>query len=92
MEIPPEVAKYYPPMPTISDKKRFTHGNPPPGPAHAVGTSYTALCVLGEDATRPFGPAHVRAACFLNFVFIFSFLFRFRFFSTLNNLGLQKSF
>ena len=59
----PENCKIFPPMPTISQKK-FTQGNPPLKPAHRVGTSYIAVCALGEDAARPFGPAHVRAACF----------------------------
>jgi hypothetical protein len=49
------------------------------------------LCALGEDVARPFGPAHVWAACFLNFVFYFLFFLSVLVFSTLNNLSIQKT-
>ena len=84
IEISLEVAKYYTSMPPKSDKKKFHTGESLPGLAHAVVTFYVALCALGEDASRSFGSAHVRAVSFLNFVFYFSFPFRFY---TLNNLG-----
>lgn len=58
----------------------FHKGESPPGTPHAVGTSYTALCTLREDAARQFGLAHVRAAYVSNFDFFY----------TLNNLGLEK--
>lgn len=83
---------HYAPMPPVRDKKSFTQTNLPLGPTHAVGTTYTALYTLGEDAQRPFGMAHIQAASFLNFVFYFYFFFSVLFFPTLNNLRLQKSF
>ena len=58
---------------------RFTHGNPQPGPACSVDTSYTALCMQEQDAARLIGAGHTRMAClqifgFLIFFHVFVFL------------------